>query len=155
MEVVYSSQKIGSFPLRISSVNGRSPQLTECLGKFTGETLNRKLHFLCSGSKEFQVNVLGKIERSNWERKTAGKVFRRKEVFFSMKYFKAGIGARTPLDLVLNLDQTPISYVSLGKYTFSSKRSKNVPLKGLDYKRQITATFFVSASGSFPPIRRI
>ena len=78
MEVVYSSQKIESFPLRISSVNGRSPQFTECLGKFTGATLNGKLHFLCSGAKEFQVNVLGKTERSNWERKTARKDFRRK-----------------------------------------------------------------------------
>ena len=51
--------------------------------------------------------------------------------------------------LVLNLDQTPLSYVSLGKCTFSSKGSKNLPFKGLDDKRQITTTFVASATGSF------
>ena len=60
-----------------------------------------------------------------------------------------------PLDLVFNLDQTPLSYVSPGKYTFSSKGSTNVPIKGFDDKRQITATFVVSASGSFLPMQLI
>ena len=32
-------------------------------------------------------------------------------------------------ELALNLDQTPLSYVSPGKHTFSSKVSKNVPIK--------------------------
>ena len=60
-----------------------------------------------------------------------------------------------PSALVLNLDQTPLSYVSPGKYTFSSKGSKNVPVKGLDDKKQITVTFVVSAAGSFLPIQLI
>jgi len=60
-----------------------------------------------------------------------------------------------PLDLVLNLDQTPLSYVSPGKYTFCLKGSKTVPIKGVDDKRQITATFTVSASGAFLPIQLI
>ena len=34
-----------------------------------------------------------------------------------------------PSELALNLDQTPLSYVSPGKHTFSSKGSKNVPIK--------------------------
>ena len=42
-----------------------------------------------------------------------------------------------------------LSYVSREKSTFSSKGSKNVPVKGLDDKRQITATFVVSATGFF------
>ena len=53
------------------------------------------------------------------------------------------------LDLVLNLDQTPLSYVSPGKYTFCSKGSTTVPIKGVDDKRQITATFIVSATEAF------
>ena len=57
--------------------------------------------------------------------------------------------------LVLNLHETPFSFVSPRKYTFSSKGSKNVPIKGLDDKRQITATFVVSATGSFLPIQLI
>ena len=54
-----------------------------------------------------------------------------------------------PTDLIINLDQTPLSYVSPGKYTFNMKGTKHVPIKGVDDKRQITATFAVSASGKF------
>ena len=53
------------------------------------------------------------------------------------------------------MDQTPLSYVSPGKYTFDFKGSKTVPIKGVDDKRQITATFTVTASGSFLPIQLI
>ena len=60
-----------------------------------------------------------------------------------------------PMEVVLNLDQTPLSYVSPGKYTFDLKGSKIVPIKGVDDKRQITATFTATASGSFLPIQRI
>ena len=57
--------------------------------------------------------------------------------------------------LVVNLDQIPLSYASLGKYTFSFKGAKNVPIKGVDDKRQITAAFAVSLTGKFLPIQLI
>ena len=57
-----------------------------------------------------------------------------------------------PTDLIINLDQTPLLYVSPGKYTFNMKGAKHVLIKGVDYKRQITATFAVSASGDFLPM---
>ena len=60
-----------------------------------------------------------------------------------------------PLDLVLNLDQTPLTYVPPGKYTFYLKGSTTVPLKGVDDKYQITATFTVTATGAFLPIQFI
>ena len=60
-----------------------------------------------------------------------------------------------PKDLVLNLDQTPLSYVSPGKYTFNPKGAKTVPIKGVDDKRQITATFSISMTGSFLTIQLI
>ena len=60
-----------------------------------------------------------------------------------------------PKDLILNLDQTPLSYVSPAKYTFSPKGAKAVPIKGVDDKRQITATFSISMTGSFLPIQLI
>ena len=50
-----------------------------------------------------------------------------------------------------NLDQTPLSHISPGKYTFLSKGSKNIPIKGFDDKRQISPTFVVSATCSFLP----
>ena len=60
-----------------------------------------------------------------------------------------------PAPFVVNLDQTPLSYVSLGKYTFSFKGAKNVPIKGVDDQRQVTATFAVSLTGKFLPIKLI
>ena len=56
-----------------------------------------------------------------------------------------------PTSLVINLDQTPLSYVSPGKYTFSFKGAKNVPIRGVDGKRQITGTFAVTLTGKFLP----
>ena len=60
-----------------------------------------------------------------------------------------------PADLVINLDQTPLSYVSPEKYTFNFKGAKNVPIKGVDDKRQITTTFAISATGEFLPVKLI
>ena len=59
------------------------------------------------------------------------------------------------LDLVLNLDQTPLSYVPTAKYTFCLKRFTTVSIKDVDDKRQITATFTVSVTGAFLPIQLI
>ena len=60
-----------------------------------------------------------------------------------------------PAPLAVNFDQTPLFYVSPGKYTFSFKGAKNVPIKRVDDKRQITANFAVSLTGKFLPIRLI
>ena len=60
-----------------------------------------------------------------------------------------------PKDLILNLYQTPLSYVSPGKYIFNPKGAKTIPIKGVDGKRQITATFSSSMTGSFLPIQLI
>ena len=48
-----------------------------------------------------------------------------------------------PKELILNLDQTPLSYVSPGKYTFNPKGAKTMPFKSIDDKRQITAAFTI------------
>ena len=58
-----------------------------------------------------------------------------------------------PKDLVMNLDQTPLSYASHGKYTFNP--AKIVSIKGIDDNRQIPATFAVSMTGEFLPIQDI
>ena len=60
-----------------------------------------------------------------------------------------------PADLIINLDQTPLSYVSPGKCKFSFKGAKNVSIKGVDDRRQITATFAISAAGEFLPVQLI
>ena len=53
------------------------------------------------------------------------------------------------------VDQTPLSNVSPGKYTFNPKVGKTVPIKGVDNKWQDTATFTVSMTERFLPIQLI
>ena len=48
---------------------------------------------------------------------------------------------------MVNLDQKPLSYGSPGKYNFDVKGAKIIPIKGINNKRQITATFTISRSG--------
>ena len=52
-----------------------------------------------------------------------------------------------PAPLNVNLGQT--SRVSSRKNTFIFRGTKNVPIKGVDDKRQITATFAISLTGKF------
>ena len=54
-----------------------------------------------------------------------------------------------PPEFVLNADQTPSSYVSVGKSTMAARGGKSVPIKGLTDKRNITLTFVLSLSGEF------
>ena len=56
-----------------------------------------------------------------------------------------------PKDVLLNLGQTSLSYVSPGKCTFNPKGAKTVPIKGVVDKRQIMATFSISMTAyDFP-----
>ena len=103
--------------------------------QYTGQ---RKL-----GTKHIQVNGLGEMERNKQKSGTLGKFFKRKEVQFQRNISKLVLEHDIALDFVLNLNQVSLSYISLGKYTFSSKESKYVLIKVRGSKRQITATFFV------------
>ena len=60
-----------------------------------------------------------------------------------------------PPELVLNADQTPSSYVSVGRMTMAEKNSKSVPIKGLTDERNITLTFVISLAGEFLPMQVI
>lgn len=60
-----------------------------------------------------------------------------------------------PPELVINVDQTPSSYVSVGKQTMSAKGSKSVPIQGLTDKRNITLTFSITLAGTFLPMQII
>ena len=58
-----------------------------------------------------------------------------------------------PPQLIFNTDQTPCSYVSVGKMTMAKKGDKK--FKGLTDKRNITLTFVVSFTGEFLPMQII
>ena len=60
-----------------------------------------------------------------------------------------------PPELILNSDQTPSSYVSVGKQTMAARGSKSVPVKGLMHNRNITLNFVISLSGEFLPLQII
>ena len=60
-----------------------------------------------------------------------------------------------PKELLVNLDQTLLSYISSGKYTFDVKGVKTVLIIGIDSKCRITATFAISTSGKFFDIQVI
>ena len=60
-----------------------------------------------------------------------------------------------PPELVLNSDQTPSSYVSVGKSTMARKGSTAVPIKGVTDKRAITLNFVVTLANDFLPMQVI
>lgn len=60
-----------------------------------------------------------------------------------------------PAELILNSDQTPSSYVSVGSMTMANCGDKSVPIKGLTDKRNITLTFVVTIQGEFLPMQVI
>ena len=99
----------------------------------------------------------------NWTKKkgTTGKIEPSKQFLLEEKLtFQKKISGvifehDIPKELIINLDQTPLSYVSPGKCTFDVKGVKTVPIKGIDDKRQITSTFAISMSGEFLPIQVI
>ena len=70
---------------------------------------------------------------------------------FSESHFEYAI----PPQLIFNADQTPCSYVSVGKMTMAKKGDKSIPIKGLTDKRNITLTFVVSFTGEFLPLQII
>ena len=84
------------------------------------------------GSKRFERYGLGEKKRDQWESRTLSPKFLEEEKFtFQRAISKFVSDHDIPLELVLNLGQTPLSCVSPGKYTFDLKGSKTVPLKGV------------------------
>jgi len=53
------------------------------------------------------------------------------------------------------VDQTAIKYIPLSDWTMAEKGPKRVEVFGIDEKRQITATFAASLSGSFLPVQLV
>ena len=60
---------------------------------------------------------------------------------------------KIPPEFVLNADQTPSSYVSVGRMTMAEKNSQSVPIKRLTDKRNISLTFVISLAGDFLPMQ--
>lgn len=62
---------------------------------------------------------------------------------------------KIPLELILNADQTPSSYVSVGRMTMAAKNSQSAAIKDLTDRHNITLTFVISLFGEFLPLQII
>ena len=60
-----------------------------------------------------------------------------------------------PSELVINWDQTALSYVPVSQWTMEEEGAKRVEIDGKDDKRQITAVFGCSLTGDFLPLQLI
>ena len=60
-----------------------------------------------------------------------------------------------PDDLIINFDQTPLSYVCSPNHTLHLKGGKSVPIVGKGKSKQITGTFSCTMSGLFLPMQLI
>ena len=62
---------------------------------------------------------------------------------------------KIPSSMILNLDQTPLKYAPMSKYTMAKAGAKGIPLAGSDDKRVITGTFAIDLTGTFLPMQLI
>ena len=62
---------------------------------------------------------------------------------------------KVPSCLILNLDQTPLKYILVGRQSLTKKGSKSVLIAGSADKRNITGTFIITLSGKFLPMQLI
>ena len=60
---------------------------------------------------------------------------------------------KVPSCLILNLDQTPLKDIPVGRQSLGKKGSKSVSITGSTDKRSITGTFIITLSGKFLPIQ--
>ena len=59
------------------------------------------------------------------------------------------------IELIINFDQNPLSYVSCSKCTLKFKGAKSVPLLGKGKSELITGTFAITMAGEFLPMQLI
>ena len=60
-----------------------------------------------------------------------------------------------PSELIINWDQTALSYVPVSQWMMEEEGAKRVEIDGKDDKRQITAVFGCSLTGDFLPLQLI
>ena len=46
-----------------------------------------------------------------------------------------------PPSMVINIDQTPLKFAPVSGFALNGKGEVDVPIKGVDYKQAMTATF--------------
>ena len=62
---------------------------------------------------------------------------------------------KVPSCFILNLDQTPLKYIPVGRQSLAKTGSKSVSIAGSTDKRSITGTFIIFLSDNFLPMQLI
>ena len=107
-----------------------------------GRSILQRLGFLR------RVATTGKGEVTEGARKEAGLQHHFQIVNITEKH-------NIPTSLVLNSDQTPSKYVTVGRTTLAPKNSTRVGLAGSTDKRSITLTLTVALNGKILPFQII
>ena len=128
-------------------VKRRDPSLLECNGGYVtlkkswAKYLLSKLNYV-----KRKATTKCKVDVRNFEQLKGEYLINIKAVVM----FK-----EIPDELIINWDQTGIKYVPVSEWTMAQYKSKRVEVSGVDDKRQITATFAASLTGSFLPVQLV
>ena len=131
----------------LGMVKRRQPSLLECNGGYV--TLK----------KSWAKYLLGKMNyvkrRATTKHKVTVSNFEQVKQEFLMNIKAVATFEEVPNDLIINWDQTGIKYVPVSEWTMAEYKSKRVEVSGIEDKRQITATFAASLTGTFLPVQLV
>ena len=106
------------------------------LGRYWAQSLFRRLGFVCCVKTTRKVRIPVGTQREA-------------ELKFLHQIVNYVETHQIPHSLIINFDQTPSKYVQVPAMTMDKKGTSNVPIKGIDDKRSITATFSVTFHHKF------
>ena len=99
---------------------------------------------------------MGLVKRKgNTKAKVDVEQFDEKKKLFHQDIRSAVVMDEVPPELIINWDQTDLSYVPVSQWTMEEEGAKRVEIDGKDDKRQITAVFGCSLAGDFLPLQLI
>ena len=95
-----------------------------------------------------RMRTTGKVEIPEGARKEAELLYLHNIVTIVEKY-------EISHSLIMNLDQTPLKYITAMNHTMTNQNSKSVSIARSSDKRSITGTFTITLSGHFLPMQLI
>ena len=62
---------------------------------------------------------------------------------------------KIPPSMIINIDQIPMKFAPVANFTLNKKGEKDIAIKGVDYKKAMTATFGITFDGKMLPMQLI
>ena len=103
------------------------------------------------------------MQRAGWSRRkeTTGKpplpkgAVEEAGIIFHHRIAKLVEKYKIPPSMIINIDQTPMKYAPVANFTLNKRGEKDIAIKGIDYKKAITATFGITMKGKILPMQLI